>query len=153
MEGSSEVPANVRAVLVVWDGPRRNEAIPLSGEPVVLGSAPEADVVLADASVAPRHARVQHRFGQWEIEDLGSAAGTFLENIRLAPGVPTPLPFGATLALGRVRLHFRPPPQAEERPLTPPSSVAQGPVPALLWWGLALVFALAVVTWLLWARR
>jgi pSer/pThr/pTyr-binding forkhead associated (FHA) protein len=153
MADASDKGSSPRAALVVWDGPRSNETIPVTGSVVVLGSAPDADVVLPDPSVAPQHARLQHRFRQWEIEDLDSPTGTFVENIRVTPGVPTPVPFGATLALGKVRLHFRPPPEAEDRPPLPPLSAAQSPVPAVLWWGLALVFALALITWLLWARR
>ncbi|HEV3052402.1 MAG TPA: FHA domain-containing protein, partial [Longimicrobium sp.] len=51
--------------------------------------------------------RLEYDLGSWRITDLESINGTAVEGVRLAPGVPTPLPYGATLRLGGEQLQFR----------------------------------------------
>ena len=65
------------------------------------------DVVVDDDSVSAQHARLEYDMGGWRITDLQSTNGTAVEGVRLAPGVPTPLPYGVTVRLGGVQLQFR----------------------------------------------
>jgi len=55
--------------------------------PTVIGSDPaQADVVIADAAVSPRHALLMLDDGdgnQWKIVDLGSAHGTLVDGVRI----------------------------------------------------------------------
>ncbi|TLM66685.1 MAG: DUF2662 domain-containing protein [Actinobacteria bacterium] len=50
----------------------------LAGGRVVVGRLAECGVVLADSNVSRRHAAFTERTGGWEVEDLGSTNGTFL---------------------------------------------------------------------------
>ena len=48
----------------------------LDGERLTVGSAPDNDVVVDDASVSRMHALLHQLNGQWFIEDCGSRNGT-----------------------------------------------------------------------------
>lgn len=96
------------ATLAISAGPRSGEAIPVLRPVVSIGRGRQSDVVLDDDSVSTRHARLDHDMGFWRITDLDSANGTFVDDVRLAPQVPTPLHSGADLRLGAARLLFQP---------------------------------------------
>lgn len=87
-------------------GPRYGEQIPVSAPVVSIGRAAECEVVIDDDSVSARHARLEFDLGAWRITDLGSINGTAVEGVKLAPNVPTPLPYGATVRVGGVKLLF-----------------------------------------------
>lgn len=95
------------ANLALMAGPRYGHELPVPSPVVVLGRAANADVRIDDDSVSDRHARLEYDSGAWRITDLDSTNGTAVEGTRLAPGLPTPLPYGATVRLGGVQLQFR----------------------------------------------
>ena len=67
--------------------------------PVVLGRDAACDVVLADARVSRRHARISPRGGFLILADLGSTNGTFLRAERIeevALGVGDVIVMGGT---------------------------------------------------------
>jgi hypothetical protein len=88
-------------------GPRYGEQIPVPAPVVTVGRAAGCEVVIDDDSVSARHARLEYDLGAWRITDLASTNGTAIEGVRLAPDVPTPLPYGATVRFGGVKLQFR----------------------------------------------
>jgi hypothetical protein len=51
-----------------------------------LGRTAPNSIVIPDPAVSARHCRLSVRKGQWFIEDLGSANGTYLNGKRLAAG-------------------------------------------------------------------
>jgi hypothetical protein len=58
---------------------------------IVIGRSRDCDVVLSDPSVSGRHARLKWQKGRIEVEDLGSANGTFvrgkrIDNATIRPG-------------------------------------------------------------------
>ncbi len=54
---------------------------PERGAPLVVGSAPPANVIIDDPDVAPRHVELQETpEGVWIVRDLGSPTGTFVDN-------------------------------------------------------------------------
>ena len=64
-----------------------------------------SDLVLEDASVSRRHARIVELEGGVGIVDLNSSNGTAVDGRRLAPyGEPMPLQAGATVEIGDVKL-------------------------------------------------
>jgi Inner membrane component of T3SS, cytoplasmic domain len=95
------------ASLALMAGPRYGEELPVPSPVVTLGRAAGCDVVIDDDSVSAQHARLEYDLGAWRITDLQSTNGTAVEGVRLAPDVPTPLPYGATVRLGGVQLQFR----------------------------------------------
>lgn len=95
------------ASLALMAGPRYGEELAVPSPIVTVGRAAGCDVVVDDDSVSAQHAKLEYDLGAWRITDLQSINGTAVEGVRLAPGVPTPLPYGATLRLGGVQLQFR----------------------------------------------
>jgi hypothetical protein len=95
------------ASLALMAGPRYGEELPVPRPIVTVGRAAGCDVVVDDDSVSAQHARLEYDLGAWRITDLQSINGTAVEGVKLAPNVPTPLPYGATLRVGGVQLQFR----------------------------------------------
>ncbi len=93
------------ALLVVeaGPGPEIGRAFPVQPTTVV-GTSPDSDVVLHDTAASPRHLRLVTRADGFWAEDLGSAAGTYLNDRRLE--VPAPLRHGDRLRLGSTVLRF-----------------------------------------------
>ena len=57
-----------------------------------------------EGGVSRRHCKIYEDDGQYYVEDLGSANGTFLDGERLTPYLPHMLRHGNTLQLGRIAL-------------------------------------------------
>lgn len=90
----------------VTAGPRYGEQIPVSSPVITIGRAAGCELVIDDDSVSAKHARLEFDLGAWRITDLESTNGTAVEGVRLAPNVPTPLPYGATVRFGGVKMTF-----------------------------------------------
>jgi hypothetical protein len=85
---------------------RKRSALGMS--PIItLGRTPDTDLVLSDHSVSKRHAAF-HRVDSkhWELEDTGSKNGTWIEDLRLIPGVPVKIESKEELRFGRIHLRF-----------------------------------------------
>ncbi len=97
------------AALGVQAGPQVGEEVPIRARTVRIGRGPSNDVLLDDDSISGSHARLDWDVNSkaWRVTDLGSTNGTYVETVRIAPGVPTPLPFGAGIRFGGVRMYFR----------------------------------------------
>jgi hypothetical protein len=80
-----EVPraSAVRASLEVREPSGRIRRVAVGDGPVVLGRDAACDIVLADARVSRRHARIAPRGGFLILADLGSTNGTFLRGERI----------------------------------------------------------------------
>jgi hypothetical protein len=99
--------SGVLAAFAVEAGPQPGGELPIHLPVVTIGRGSQNDLVLPDDSVSTTHARLEFQSGAWSITDLNSINGTFVESVRLAPQVPTPLPYGSTVRFGGARLHFR----------------------------------------------
>lgn len=60
-------------------------AFTITSERTTLGSDPANDVCVPNPTVAPRHAVIVRRFGQYLVSDLGSRTGTFLNGNAIRP--------------------------------------------------------------------
>ena len=88
------------------------------GGPVVIGRHEDCDLVLTDAVVSSRHARIERTPAGWTITDLDSSNGTFVERRRIKR--PTSIEDGALIEFGaEVAFRFHaaagmepPPPEA-----------------------------------------
>jgi len=80
--------------LVVRRGPQEGQIFPLSGDLLTIGRDPMSDVTITDPEVSRQHARLTlTEEGAYEVQDLGSTNGTFVdgnrlggEKVRLSPG-------------------------------------------------------------------
>jgi hypothetical protein len=76
----------------------------------ISGVHPEVDMTPYGAEsggVSRRHVRLTVLDGQWMITDLQSTNHTRVNGVRIDPGVPTQLPDGAQVVLGRIGFIFR----------------------------------------------
>jgi hypothetical protein len=91
--------------LVVTKGPLAGTVIPLTGEPITIGRAPDSTLVLDDDFASGRHARLVPHDGRWFVEDLSSTNGTFLEHTKVT--TPMPVSLGAPVRIGKTVLELR----------------------------------------------
>jgi predicted component of type VI protein secretion system len=140
------------ATFAVAGGPRMGEQLPVPQPVVVIGRAAGCDVVVEDDSVSAQHARLEFDLGAWRITDLESTNGTAVEGVKLAPNVPTSLPYGTTVRLGGVKLQFRQVAEADPAaaratfaPPPPPKSLKEERGPRFPVWLLALLLLLLAV--------
>ncbi len=76
-------PAAVTASLVFVSGPLTGQAIPATASGLLIGRGSACNVRLHDRSVSRQHAQVRYASGAWYVQDLGSAAGTFVNGQRV----------------------------------------------------------------------
>lgn len=94
------------AAFGIQKGPQAGEEVPIRVPVVRIGRAAGNEVVIPDDSVSATHARLEFDEGAWRITDLESTNGTYVEGVRLAPQVPTPLAYGAAVRFGGIPLEF-----------------------------------------------
>ncbi len=66
-----------------------------------IGRARACDLVLADKSVSGQHAAIEWSGSEWEVRDLGSSNGTYLEGKKLVSGARTAVAAGMRLRFGQ----------------------------------------------------
>src|SRR5512133_3501634 len=137
--------------LIMRSGPTPGAAFALEGDQMTIGRDSTNEIVINDAEVSRRHARLTFQGGKYVLEDLGSTNGTFVNGQRLAgPRVLKPgevVSFGEQIILVFEATIFNPDatmvsPRAaavpsSPRPVAPPppppaeyaGSVPAGPVP------------------------
>jgi pSer/pThr/pTyr-binding forkhead associated (FHA) protein len=115
-------------VLEIVEGPGAGRQFVLD-RPVVIGRAPETDLVLEDTQVSRRHAKVSPAGGDSAVvEDLGSANGTFVNRNQLYGAVG--LDPGDELLVGVTVIQLRSSQQVAARPSavrTVPPALATAP--------------------------
>ena len=94
------------AIFVTGDTDEGGIRLPIATTAVDIGQGPQNDVVLDDDTVSTRHARLEYAAVGWRLTDLESKNGTYVDGVRLAPGIPTPLPNQAGVAFGAYKLRF-----------------------------------------------
>jgi pSer/pThr/pTyr-binding forkhead associated (FHA) protein len=77
--------------LVVTRGPNVGARIALSDATTTVGRHPESDLFLDDITVSRRHAEISYSAGRYQIRDVGSLNGTYVnrqrvEDVWLEPG-------------------------------------------------------------------
>ncbi len=137
--------------LIMRSGPTPGAAFALEGDQMTIGRDSTNEIVINDAEVSRRHARLTFQGGKYVLEDLGSTNGTFVNGQRLSG--PRVLKAGEVISFGeQIVLVFESisldpgatmvSPRAaavpaSPRPMPPPpppaqyaGSVPAGPVPA-----------------------
>ena len=92
------------AWLLMRAGPLAGKQFVIFRNPTVLGSSPKAEVYLfKDEAIEPRHALIHDRGGRFEIEDLKTADGTYVNGIPVQRQI---LKAGDQIVLGKTVLEF-----------------------------------------------
>jgi len=116
-------------VLEVLSGPALASRQLKLDEARVLGRSPECDWVLADAGISRRHASIEARSAGLYLRDLGSRAGTFVNDHAVDPNRPVPLAEHDRLRIGPWRFRVRRETAAAARhPSSTTASVSLGSV-------------------------
>jgi len=96
------VPAG-QGVLVVKRGPNAGSRFVLEGSAVTAGRSPDSDIFLDDVTVSRRHASFIPAGSSYEVRDVGSLNGTYLNRERIETA---PLANGDEVQIGKFRLVF-----------------------------------------------
>ncbi|MBK5237973.1 MAG: FHA domain-containing protein [Actinomycetales bacterium] len=91
------------ALLIVRRGPNMGARFLIDADTTTAGRHPNADIFLDDVTVSRRHAEFCRNGTEFEVRDLGSLNGTYLENERIER---SPLSDGDEVQVGKYRLTF-----------------------------------------------
>ena len=84
--------------LIMRTGPTPGAAYTLEGDQMTVGRDSTNEIVINDAEISRRHARLTFQGGKYVLEDLGSTNGTFVNGQRLAG--PRVLKTGEVVSFG-----------------------------------------------------
>ena len=100
--------AEAAALLIVEKGGEDASVIPLDQTDHLIGKLPYANIPFSNPFVSRRHAQIIATKGRYQINDLGSKNGTFINGVRLVDG-PRYLSNGDQIELGpdQVVLRFQ----------------------------------------------
>lgn len=115
-------------IVEVLSGSSQGLVVPFT-RPLLIGSDPQAGLVLRDAGVDRRHAEMTLEKGQLWIRDLGSVAGTYLGSQRLGQNFVA-FPPGSAVRCAGVRFRVRPGSAAQTAPGSGRVRGSQPPAPA-----------------------
>jgi pSer/pThr/pTyr-binding forkhead associated (FHA) protein len=91
------------AVLVVKRGPQAGSRFALDAPVTTAGRHPESDIFLDDVTVSRRHAEIERGESGYQVRDVGSLNGTYLNRERIEQST---LQNGDELQIGKFKLVF-----------------------------------------------
>ena len=101
--GSDITPPAGAAILIVKRGPNAGSRFLLDQETTTAGRHPESDIFLDDVTVSRRHAEFRLNDGTFEVVDVGSLNGTYVNR---EPRNSQVLSIGDEIQIGKFRLVF-----------------------------------------------
>ena len=101
-EAISALPSG-SALLVVRRGPNAGARFLLDANVTTVGRHPDADIFLDDVTVSRRHSEFLREGSRFQIKDLGSLNGTYLDGNRIDIA---DLDEGSEVQIGKFRLTF-----------------------------------------------
>ena len=101
--GSDITPPAGAAILIVKRGPNAGARFLLDHETTTAGRHPESDIFLDDVTVSRRHAEFRLNDGTFEVVDVGSLNGTYVNR---EPRNSQVLSIGDEIQIGKFRLVF-----------------------------------------------
>ncbi len=93
-----------RSLQVTEDG-QAPRIYPLRDQAVTIGRADECTVPLHDTYVSQMHTKIFPKDGVWQVMDLGSTNGTYLNRVKISD--PMPLAPGDEVRLGKTIVEVR----------------------------------------------
>ncbi|MDO4686478.1 MAG: oxoglutarate dehydrogenase inhibitor Odhl [Corynebacterium sp.] len=108
--GADHLPVGA-ALLVVKRGPNAGSRFLLDRPTTTAGRHPEADIFLDDVTVSRRHAEFRMNNGEFEVVDVGSLNGTYVNR---EPKNAEVLSTGDEVQIGKFRLVFLAGPKAHQ---------------------------------------
>lgn len=108
------------------EGPDAPAEIPVKPGETTIGRQPGSDLQLSDPIVSRNHARLVRSAEGCVLIDLGSANGTYLNDQKLQPEVPTPCEPGDLIRIGPYSLHLEilPSPEEAVEPVRTPEPIS-----------------------------
>ena len=103
VETSTRVMEVPSAALVLIVGPGKGKRFSLKGTTLTLGRTPENNIAVDDSTVSSGHARLVSKGGDWQLEDIGSTNGTFVNDEKISS---RRLKNGDLVRLGKVVFRF-----------------------------------------------
>ncbi|AZA09318.1 oxoglutarate dehydrogenase inhibitor Odhl [Corynebacterium pseudopelargi] len=107
--GGDVTPPAGAGMLVVKRGPNAGARFLLDRETTTAGRHPESDIFLDDVTVSRRHAEFRMKDGSFEVVDVGSLNGTYVNR---EPKNAETLATGDEVQIGKFRLVFLEGPKA-----------------------------------------
>lgn len=101
--GGLEALSSGSALLVVKRGPNAGSRFQLDKDVVSAGRHPQSDIFLDDVTVSRRHAEFRRTSGGYEVSDVGSLNGTYVNR---EPIEASRLSNGDEVQIGKFRLVF-----------------------------------------------
>ncbi|MEZ4515899.1 MAG: protein kinase [Chloroflexota bacterium] len=101
--------------------------VPLTRSVITLGRNPDNDIVLPADGVSRHHTRIQATSLGWEVVDQGGINGTWVNDHRLRPEEPAPLPVGSVMRIGPYEMTLEGP-DMPVAILEEPAEVVSGPI-------------------------
>jgi len=98
----------LRFIAVATDGTVAGAQIDeiVEGDPIVIGRDEAVDFVLPEPTGSRRHVEVRSVDGGWEVVDLGSRLGTWVNGRKLRAGEGVPIKVGDEMEVGIVAIKF-----------------------------------------------
>ncbi len=101
--------------------------VPLTRSVITLGRNPDNDIVLPADGVSRHHTRIQATSLGWEVIDQGGINGTWVNDHRLRPEEPAPLPVNSVMRIGPYEMTLEGP-EMPVAVMEPPAEVVSGPI-------------------------
>jgi pSer/pThr/pTyr-binding forkhead associated (FHA) protein len=95
--------------LVCLSGPRAGREYDLPNRTIVIGRAPENEIVLEDQFASRHHAEIRYIDGAYQIYDLNSKNGVVINGRKLPPGGAAWLEDGVEITLASTSFRFHDP--------------------------------------------
>lgn len=106
-------------------GRRVMQAYDFKQPSIIVGRDDAADVIIDNPSVSRRHAEIRLGDSGWEVEDLGSSNGTFIDNARIEG--PRSIGLGDEIGFGKFSIIFGKALGEGEVPVATPNPMADRP--------------------------
>jgi pSer/pThr/pTyr-binding forkhead associated (FHA) protein len=102
-QAGPDLPPGPQSVVVYADG-AKPRTVKMAAS-MVIGRAPECELMLDDTYISQQHARIFGKNGAWYVEDLGSTNGTYVNDQKLA--APAMVQPGDRIRAGTTVLELR----------------------------------------------